>query len=142
MKVALLRIGIDSGSGGIHGPLFHDGSFDYVPIPDGSGIDERTYGNTTGLKGRRFIEYFPDSRQAKMSGQSIHFDPEFATFTYGDPTSRKAGLRYLEKGDMLIFYCGLEGWDIKSEPALYLMGYFEVIAAGKPARFGDRETRR
>jgi hypothetical protein len=43
---------------------------------------------------------------------------------------------------MLIFYCGLEGWDFKSEPALYLMGYFEVIAAGKPAQFGDREIRR
>ena len=119
-----------------------DGSFGYIAIPDGSDIDERTYGNTTDLRGRRLIEYFPDSRQAKMGGQSIHFDPEFATFTYGDPTPPKAGLRHLEKGDMLIFYCGLEGWDFKSEPALYLMGYFEVIAAGKPAQFGDREIRR
>jgi hypothetical protein len=142
MKVAMLRIGIDTGSGGIHGPLFRDGSFGYIPIPDGSDIDERTYGNTTDLKGRRLIEYFPDSRQGKMHGQSIHFDPEFATFTYGDPTSPKAGLRHLKKGDVLIFYCGLEGWDFKSEAALYLMGYFEVAAAGKPAEFGDHETRR
>jgi len=142
MKVAMLRIGIDTGSGGIHGPLLQDGSFDYIPIPDGFDIDERTYGNTTGLKGRRFVEYFPEFRQAKMAGRSIHFDPEFATCTYGDPTSPKAGLRHLQKGDMLIFYCGLEGWDLKSEPALYLMGYFEVQAAGKPADFGDEETRR
>lgn len=145
MKAAMLRIGIDTGSGGIHGPLFHDGSFDYVPIPDGFGgvgVDERTYGNTTSLKGRRLVEYFPESRRIAMANHSIHFDPEFATFTYGDPTPPKAGLRRLEAGDMLIFYCGLKGWDFESEPALYLMGYFEVLAAGKVDDFGDQETHR
>jgi len=142
MKVAILRIGIDSGSGGIQGPLFRDRSFDYVPIPDNFGIDERTYANTSGLKGRKFIEYFPENRQAKMANRSIHFDPEFATFTYGDPTAPKAGLRHLEKDDMLIFYCGLERWDSKSsEQALYLIGYFEVLSAGKPTDFGSAETR-
>src|ERR1035441_8443171 len=142
MKVAMLRIGIDSGAGGIQGPLFHDGTFDYVPIPDGFGIDERTYGNTTSLKQRKLIDYFPESRREAMASQSVHFDPEFATFTYGDPTSPKAGLRHLEKGDMLIFYFGLEGWDFKSEPALYLMGYFEVELAAKPEDIGDNETLR
>jgi len=142
MKVAMLRIGIDSGSGGIHGPLFMDGSFDYVPIPDRFEIDERTYGNTTGLKQRKLVEYFPKARRVRMVNRSVHFDPEFATFTYGDPTPPKAGLRRLEKGDMLIFYCGLEGWEIRSEPALYLMGYFEIQAAGKPDDFGEQETRR
>ena len=142
MKVAMLRIGIDTGSGGIHGPLFHDGSFDYIPIPDDDDIDERTYGNTTSLKERNLVEYFPESRRVTMANRSIHFDPEFATFSYGDPTSPKAGLRHLEKGDMLIFYCGLKGWDHRSEPALYLMGYFEVLVAGKPAKFGNQETHR
>ena len=142
MKVAMLRIGIDTGSGGMHGPLFHDGSFDYIPIPDGSGVDERTYGNTTGVKERKLITYFPESRRVAMASQSIHFDPEFVTFTYGDPTPPKAGLRHLEKGDMLIFYCGLEGWDARSEPALYLMGFFEVLAAGKADDFRRREMHR
>jgi hypothetical protein len=143
MKVAMLRIGIDTGSGGIHGPLFSDGSFDYVPIPDafgGVGVDARTYGHTTSLKGRNLIDYFPESRRAAMADRSIHFDPEFATFTYGDPTPPKAGLRRLEAGDMLVFYCGLKGWDFESEPALYLMGYFEVLAAGKANDFGDQEA--
>jgi hypothetical protein len=105
MKVALIRIGIDTGSGGIHGPLFQDGSFDYVPIPDGfggGGVDERTYGNTTSVKGRKLVEYFPPARRAQMANRSVHFDPEFATFTYGDPTPPKAGLGRLEQGDMLI----------------------------------------
>lgn len=38
MKVALLRVGIDSGSGGIDGPVFSDGSFEYLPIPDSDGL--------------------------------------------------------------------------------------------------------
>ena len=59
------------------------------------------------------------------------------TFTYGDPTPPKAGLRRLEPGDMLTFYCGLEGWDFQSEPSLYLMGYFEVQAAGGAGDFGE-----
>jgi len=121
----------------MHGPLFRDGSFDYIPIPDGLGVDERAYGNTPSRKGRKLIDYFPESRRASMSDCSVHFDPEFESLTYGDPTPPKAGLRHLQKGDMLIFYCGLQGWDFKSDPALYLMGYFEVIAAGKPDDFGN-----
>jgi hypothetical protein len=139
MQVALLRVGIDTGSGGMHGPLFRDGSFEYIPIPDGSGKDERTYGNTAGRRGENLVEYFPEARKARVANQSIHFDPEFATFTYGDPTSPKAGLRNLDSGDMLIFYCGLEGWDFKCEPALYLMGYFEIVAAGRADDFSSTE---
>lgn len=135
MKVAMLRIGIDTGAGGIHGPLFADSSFEYIPIPDHFGLDDRTYGNANGKHGRPLIEYFPQPRRAQMMRQSIHFDPEFETFTYGDPTPPKSGLRWLEPGDMLIFYCGLQGWGFSSAPALYLMGYFEIQAAGKTSDF-------
>ena len=92
-------------------------------------------------KGQKLVEYFPKYRQAKVQDQSMHVDPEFTTFTYGDPTPPKAGLRRLEKGDMLIFYCGLEGWDFKSAPALYLMGYFEVQSAGKAIEFSSEEIK-
>jgi hypothetical protein len=135
MKVAMVRVGIDTGSGGIHGPLFQDGSFEYVPIPDDFHIDERTYGNTLGRRGKPLITYFPQSRQRRIMNQSLHYDPEFQTFTYGDPTSPKAGLRRLDRGDMLIFYCGLQGWDFESAPALYLIGYFEIEAAGRASDF-------
>jgi len=72
----------------------------------------------------------------------MHVDPEFVTFTYGDPTSPKAGLRSLERGDLLVFYCGLTGWDHLSPPALYLAGYFEVAAAGLASEFGNAEIHR
>jgi hypothetical protein len=139
MQIALLRIGIDTGCGGIHGPLFKDNTFEYIPIPDGWNLDERTYGDTTGKYGRKLVEYFPERRRAEAARQAIHFDPEFATFTYGDPTSPKARLRCLQPGDLLIFYCGLEGWDFDSRPALYLIGFFEVLMAGRACEFTSTE---
>jgi len=139
MNVVLLRIGIDTGSGGIHGPLFADGTFEYIPIPDGHAVDKRTYGNTLGRHGRGLIDYFPASMRSRMADQPMHVDPEFDTFTYGDPTTPKAGLRHLQPGDLLVFYCGLRGWDFASDPALYLMGYFEVERAGKATEFTKTE---
>jgi len=143
MQVVLLRVGIDTGSGGIHGPLFADGTFEYIPIPDGfkgKGVDTRTYGNTLGKKGRKFVDYFPESRREKVFGQFIHFDPEFETFTYGDPTRPKARLRELEEGSLLVFYAGLEGWDFNCSPALYIIGFFEVARAEKVSSFATKEV--
>jgi hypothetical protein len=81
------------------------------------------------------MDFFPVPQRARVSNQSIHFDPEFLTFTYGDPTSPKAGLRHLQEGDLLVFYCGMEGWNFKSPPSLYLIGYFEVLVAEKATIF-------
>jgi hypothetical protein len=95
--MALLRVGIDSGSGGMVGPLFADGTFEFVPIPDSTGLDERTYGNHMARTGEPLSRFFPPARQAAMRSQSMHLDPEFASFTYGDPTPPKAGLRHLAR---------------------------------------------
>lgn len=83
------------------------------------------------------VEYFPERRRLVMADQSMHVDPEWETFTYGDPTPPKAGLRRLEKGDLLVFYGGLQGWDHDSPPALYLFGYFVAEVAGIAAKLGD-----
>ena len=139
MQVVLLRVGIDTGSGGILGPLFSDGSFEYIPIPDcfgGKGVDKRTYGNTRGKGRRRLIDYFPEVRRERLFDQPIHFDPEFETFTYGDPTLPKASLRRLSEGSLLVFYAGLKGWGVDCPPALYIIGYFEIARAGFAASFG------
>ncbi len=144
MNVVLLRVGIDTGSGGMHAPLFVDGSFEFMPIPDGfsgTGVDERTYGNTLGRRGVPLSEYFPPRRRPVMAKCPMHVDPEFDTYTYGDPSPLKARLRHLEPGDLLAFYSGLEGWDAPREPALYLVGYFEVAAAGRASEFDETELR-
>jgi hypothetical protein len=142
MQVVLLRVGIDTGSGGIHGPLFRDGSFEYVPIPDcygGKGVDRRTYGNTSGRAGRRLADYLPEARREKILDQSVHFDPEFETFTYGDPTRPKASLRQLSEGSLLVFYAGLKGWDFDCPPALYIIGCFEIARVGLATSFSQAE---
>jgi hypothetical protein len=145
MQVVLLRVGIDSGSGGIHGPLFKDGSFEFVPILDEYnrlGVNKDTYANTIGRKGRFLIDYFPDRRRERRKDSCFHDDPEFETFTYGDPTRPKAGLKNLRAGDLLIFYAGLAGWNFPCAPALYIIGYFEVLKAGLAGEFTEREIAR
>lgn len=145
MQVVLLRVGIDTGCGGILGPLFKDGSFEYIPIPDNfgrQGVDRRTYGKTRGRHRRRLVDYFPEGRRDSVHHQSIHFDPEFLTFTYGDPTSPKRSLRMLSRGSLLVFYAGLRGWGFDCRPALYIIGYFEVTRAGIATSFTKRELRR
>ena len=142
MQVVLLRVGIDTGSGGIHGPLFRDRSFEYVPIPDrfgDRGVDGRTYGNTLSRTGQRLVSYFPERLRTRMNNQSIHFDPEFETFTYGDPTRLKSSLKRLDEGSLLVFYAGLEGWDFHCDPALYIVGYFRVAKAGLAESFSRAE---
>ena len=141
MSVVLLRVGIDSGSGGIQGPLFSDGSFELVPIPDSSGVGLHTYGHTMGTKGRYLSEYFPGSARARAQAQSMHVDPEFDTFTYGDPTLPKAGLKNLKPQDMLVFYAGLKGWEHARPPALYIVGYFIVKWAGLAREHPDELVR-
>jgi len=140
--VALLRVGIDSGSGGIDGPLFSDGTFEFVPIPDSTGLDERTYGNYIGARtGRPLIDFFPSARLDAMRSQSIHLDPEFTSFTYGDPTPPKAGLRHLAAGDLLVFYAGLRGYGCALPSGLYLIGYFEVTFAGLARDLTEEQIR-
>jgi hypothetical protein len=143
-QVVLLRVGVDSGCGGIQGPLLKDGSFDFVCIPDNKRVSVHTYGNMIGRDGTAHVSYFPKSHRTIMAKQTVHVDPEWETFTYGDPTPPKRSLRSLMPGDFLVFYCGLQewnadkGWNGKRRPALYLVGYFEVAIAGMAGDFEKR----
>lgn len=140
-KAVLLRVGIDSGSGGIQGPLFKDGSFEFICIPDKKRVSVHTYGTCLGRNGVPHSDYFPSQKRTKIASQHVHLDPEFATFTYGDPTTPKRSLRKLESGDYLIFYCGLQewdeatGWQQTQPPALYIVAYFVVEVAGMASDF-------
>jgi len=139
LRIALLRVGIDTGCGGIHGPLYSDGSFEYIPIPDVTGLSRLTYGDMIGRHGIPLADYFPLSMRDRARRTAVHCDPEFETFTYGDPTRNKAGLRRLKAGDLLVFYCGLEGYGFQSPPALYLIGILDVRAAGRATDFADED---
>lgn len=143
-RVVLLRIGIDAGCGGIQGPLFGDGTFELICIPDRKRVSAHTYGNTLGRSGRSLVEFFPKGRRQRVAQEHIHLDPEFETFTYGDPTPPKRSLRKLSSGDVLAFYCGLQewnstgGWRSDRRPGLYLIGVFQVELAGMASEFDRR----
>ena len=51
-----------------------------------------------GRDGKPLAGYFAESRRKVMAEQHVHVDPEFETFTYGDPTTPKRSLRTLEAG--------------------------------------------
>lgn len=135
MKIALLRVGIDKICGGIHSPIFKDGTYEFIPIPEyyyrnhafeASKI--KTYSTEKGKKGKSFISYFKEEGKDKDQHKDcpIHADPEFTSFTYGDANYTKNTLVNLEKGDLIVFYASMEGFDLEKEPNMYLFGYFEV----------------
>ena len=121
----LLRVGIDKGCGGALSPIFSDGSFEYIPIPESNPEtrETRTYQNTFGRTNKPLSEFLP----SKICQNKMHFDPEFETFTYGDPSSKRKSLLKLNKNDLLVFYAGLTPYQNDKYPnALYIIGYFVV----------------
>jgi hypothetical protein len=123
MNAMLLRIGIDTGCGGL-APIFADGSFEFIPIPERYDSSEsRTYGTIKGRSGKSLSEFLP----GEYSNKTVHYDPEFDTCTYGDPTTKRTRLLKLAHGDLLVFYAGLEPFNnAKYERALYIIGYFTI----------------
>ena len=62
MKALLLRVGIDKGCGGTLAPIFDDGSFEFVPIPESvPAPGASTYNDRIGRKGKRLSAYVPSS---------------------------------------------------------------------------------
>ena len=125
MKAMLLRVGIDKGCGRALSPIFKDSTFEYIPIPESNPEtrETRIYQNTLGRTNRSLSDFLPE----KICQSKMHFDPEFETFTYGDPSSKRKSLLKLDKNDLLVFYAGLTPYENdKYQEALYIIGYFVV----------------
>lgn len=122
-EALLLRVGIDTGTGGAHGPLFPDGRFEYVPIPESQETAERrTYAELSGRHGEALSTYVPH-----LADRVPHYDPEFTTYTYGDVGKIKCSqLSRLTEDDLLVFYAGLEPVDGSGPARLYAIGYLTV----------------
>lgn len=122
-EALLLRVGVDSGTGRAHGPVFSNGTFEYIPIPESRETTEyRTYDDIIGRNGEPLSTYVPH-----LADKTPHYDPEFRTYTYGDPSRiKRSQLARLTFGDLLVFYAGLEPLDESVPPLLYAIGYFTV----------------
>ena len=124
-KVLFLRVGIDCGCGGALGPIFPNRSFEYVPIPETISVGPRSvyYRDLRARHGGTLAQYVPP----RYREGPAHYDPEFETFTYGDPTSIKRGqLLRLEKGSFLVFYAGLRPVGSENGNRLYIIGFFMI----------------
>ena len=124
MKALLLRVGIDKGCGGCLAPIFKDGSFEYIPIPEERATGEdRVFGNLDGRHTKSLVDFLPK----RLHNRVPHLDPEFETFTYGDPTPVKSRqLARLVPGDLLVFYAGLEPENRGDRGRVYIIGYFTL----------------
>ena len=139
MRIYLANVGSNS-SHGAFSPIFDDGTFEFVPIPEG-------YGSVRGLS--QAIRYC-DLRARNAPGHDLrryvpadlweaacHNDPEFETFTYGDAgaNARSVALTGMRKGDVLLFLARLESWaDGKrtgpEQAGFYLIGGLRADYAG------------
>lgn len=141
MTVVLLGIGADSTNTAPTPPLYPDGRFEYIPIPEPEEtVETRTYGNTTLRHQDATMADYLDSITPGGGGQTytgrqmadwpLHHDPNFEALTYGETTSRGAYtkiLRELSAGDMVAFYTGLRSDDTTYRHR-YIIGYFTVSA--------------
>lgn len=133
MKALLLRVGIDYGYGALS-PIFKDNSYEYIPIyyknkKLNEENEKRTYKDINCQNQNNGFENLASYLPTKLHNKIIHYDPEFETFTYGEPTfPKRAALLKLEKGDLLVFYLGGKKWDDKkdNEIGVYIFGYFSV----------------
>lgn len=123
-KILFLRVGIDRGCGGTLSPRFSNGTFEYVPIPESSEL----------FVGRGVAYSELPARHGgtldKYSGSTgyTHYDPEFETFTYGEPSEpKRSQLLRLSAGDRLVFYSGFQGpYIVKG--TCFVIGYLTVRA--------------
>ena len=113
-RAVAVNVAANTNEPGFRGPVYPDGSFAYVPIPESAAtlprgrfpVDEPlpTYGDLD----------LPFAIPGDLRGTPVHADPEFRGVhgrdraTYGDPYAVKAGrIAALDPGDWLLFYATL-----------------------------------
>ncbi len=125
MRGLLVRVGIDATSGNWNGPVdstTHE--FVYVPIPEI--LDSRPgyakpYNFVSPALNRAGLNLPPHLRD-----KSMHLDPDFDYLTYGDQGERAKQVQKLNRGDLIVFYAGLED-RIYPRPLVYaIIGLYVV----------------
>jgi hypothetical protein len=147
-RAVVINVAANTQLPGVRGPVFPDGRFEYVPIPEREptrpDADVPTYGDL-GLE---------TELPAELLDRRVHLDPEFPEaggrrYTYGDEHGVKAGpLSELVAGDWLLFYATLS---TRGEPAAwqppewgaYLIGRFRVarVLTGEEYRAAGPDER-
>jgi len=133
-KIFVVNVGVNASHGVLRSPIFLDGTFDFIPIPEkGRRVScpqcsaLPRYKHLKSYNGVDLLQLIPRG----YHDLRVHNDPEFVTFTYGDyPTfsPRAANLKKASKGDFIFFLARLVKVQDKvfHEGAFFLIGFFEV----------------
>ncbi|WEL22531.1 hypothetical protein [Halorhabdus sp. BNX81] len=145
MTVVLAGVGADQSNVGRNLPLYDDGTFEYIPIPEKTPeTDEsETFGTWPLRNGGVAADLLSKIRPApgreeewvtdpdRIADWPLHRDPNFDALTYGEhrgSADRRQGyvrlLEALDPGDVVGFYAGLA--PPGGHPHRYLIGYFTV----------------
>lgn len=138
MTVALIGIGADTTNCAPTPPVYSDGRFEYIPIPEAEKTTQnQTYGtiplaHEDGVLADYLDRIWPGNGDTYYTGSELadwplHHDPNFNVLTYGESASRAAYvslLSTLEPGDIVAFYTGLQADD--GPRHRYLIGYFTI----------------
>ncbi|WP_340101895.1 hypothetical protein [Salinibaculum salinum] len=127
MRAIAINVGANTNEPGFRGPIWPDGSFVYIPIPETEpAVDPPTYGD--------LADHLTTTIPETLSDHPIHLDPEFPEYpcceryTYGDDHGSKAGpLSELTAGDYVIFYATLS----VREPAEWLPPEWGAFCIGQ-----------
>ena len=133
-RIFLVNVGVNASHGALRSPIFSDGTFEFLPIPE----ERRLWSPTLPAYPKLAAYNDPDKTLADYAPVSrwndrLHDDPEFRTFTYGDDpqrTGRGAGLKPCGPGDYLLFLARLVPHNgvgrFNGEPGFYLIAFFRV----------------
>ncbi len=151
MKGLLIHVAADTTNLGVVGPIFEDMSFEYIPINSTYGEEQRTYKDFMALN-RQYGQTLADFLPADVANLSVHYDPDFDNYIYGQDLSehpRSFTIRKLERGDILFFVASLAPYDsdiyAKRDELLrqyqagrrnkYIIGFFTVESVADVAVF-------
>ncbi|WP_302082747.1 hypothetical protein [Salinibaculum rarum] len=130
MRAIAINVGANTNEPGFRGPVWPDGRFEYIPIPESEpAVDPPTYGDLAPT----LETSIPD----ELLDRPVHLDPEFPEYprceryTYGDDHCIKAGpLSELDAGDYVLFYATLSvrapaDW-LPPEWGAFCIGHFRL----------------
>jgi len=124
VRALLLRVGLDKQSAGAYGPVFEDGSFEYIPKPaENESAARVTYNQRFGRKRLPLAVYLPRT----LKNAALDENPDFGACQFGAAPSLRTYLSPLRRGDLLVFYAGLQPFHTDAyRTGLYVIGYFTV----------------
>ena len=144
MTVVFAGVGADDSNVNGHAPLYDDGRFEYVPIPEKvpSTDEPATYGSwqlryddRTAADLTSRLDTYPEDGDARVvrddlvADWPLHHDPNFDAMTYGEHREGfgqyVSRLGRLDDGDAVAFYTSLVTGD-SDRKHRYLVGYFTV----------------